>query len=305
MQPTWCGGAARDELRRAIQCEINPDLLLDSLSRILATHKNDSIGKYSSDFVSATAIWKNKGVSLNKQFEKAAKRNDIELKKIDFEDVEDAERAIDDWASEHTKGKIRDVVNQNDLDGPPIVLAITNAVSAEAVWAVKFEKGNPPHFILADGTVTQVLTMQNQKDDCPYWLYGAFDDFSAIAMRSADTRLTIHIFLPDSGLPIQYFETLLSCNSWEQWQDSILPRKQKVEVFLPKFSFQENIDLIPVVKSLGVIRAFGGADFSNILTSLDSTSVWIRILKQTAVVKLEEDGFELMLSRMAIWSSWA
>ncbi len=290
-------GQTRDELAHAIQCEINPDLLLDSLSRILATHKNDSVGEYFSDFVSATAVWKNKGISLTKSFEKTAKRNDIELKKIDFEDTAEAEHAIDEWASERTKGKIRDIVDLSDIKGQPTILAITNAVSAEAEWAVKFEKGKttPRDFTLADGTFIQAFTMQKSESESPYWSYGDFDNFSAIAMRASDSRLTVHVFLPDSGLPIQQFESFLNSNNWEQWQDSILPRKQKVKVFLPKFSFTENIDLIPAVKSFGVERAFMsvGADFSNILTPLDATSVWITILKHAAVIKLEEDGFEV------------
>jgi len=298
-------GQTREELAHAIQCGINPDLLLDSLSRILATHKNDSVGEYFSDFVSATAVWKNKGISLTKSFEKTAKQNDIELKKIDFDDKKDAERAIDNWASEHTKGKIPDIVDPSDLKGSPILFAITNAVSAEAEWAVKFEKGKtaPRDFILANGTVTQALTMQKSESESPYWSYGDFDNFSAIAMRATDSRLTVHVFLPDSGLPIQQFESFLNSNNWEQWQDSILPRKQEMKVFLPKFSFKENIDLIPAVKSFGVGLAFGGGDFSNILSSLHPIEPFITILKHSAVITLEEDGFEAHAVSLGIAAS--
>lgn len=288
----------RAEFVKALQCEINPDLLLDSLSRILEIHKNDTVGEYLSNFVSATAVWPNVSAKCTPSFKKTAQRNSIELIKTDFSRADKAERAIDKWASDKTDGKIEDIIDASEFVYP-VGFVVTNAVTASAEWSRTFNTKEtvPRTFYLNDGTRIDVPTMTGrtyQKE----WTYGRFAQFAALSMKTSDTRLTMQIYLPDSGFSLKQLEKLLAADSLAVWQDSIRSAEGLLITYLPKFSFRDRQDLIPAVKSLGVNAAFGlggtnglgGANFSNIL--VEWQGFFVGLLRHAAVVTVDEKGFD-------------
>ena len=59
---------------------------------------------------------------------------------------------------------------------------------------------------------------------------------------------------------------------------------------LPRFETESNIDLIEIMKRLGMTDAFNGhdADFSNFC----NVPVYIGLMKQVAKIKLDEEGTE-------------
>jgi serpin B len=100
-------------------------------------------------------------------------------------------------------------------------------------------------------------------------------------------------FLMEAIVPSGDFKSFvagLSLSQLQQWDQSA--QKQKTTLRFPKFTaeFDTDEDLVPVLKRLGMNRAFssGDADFSN----LSNESLYVSNFRQKTYVKLDEKGTE-------------
>jgi serpin B len=96
------------------------------------------------------------------------------------------------------------------------------------------------------------------------------------------------VVLPRRGLSVEELVSGLDAARWQEWLGQMKP--QKVQVVMPRFEVQSEYDLIPALQRLGILRAFGAAEFPRILASGNAGSIYL--FKQVCRVRVDERGTE-------------
>ncbi len=174
-------------------------------------------------------------------------------------DPEGSRRAINEWVTEQTHGLIEELFERGTIM-PETKLAISNTVYFAARWAYPFstELTRIGEFTLASGDTVQTELMSGQED-----LAGVVEDeYRAVRLPYADSTTSMVAVLPSEGT-FDAFEAGLDAARLSSILDAF-EAGETVDVVLPKFNFDTPIDLKPVLKGLGMVDAFGLADFSGI-----------------------------------------
>ena len=179
---------------------------------------------------------------------------------LDFKTNPEAARlAINKWASERTKGRIPEVLQQGQVtDATRIALA--NAIYLKAAWRSKFDPSltKQAAFTTAAGTKVSVPTMAIDQT----FPYTAGAGYKAVQLPySGDMSMTIVV--PDnmasfvSGLTAAKLSKLIVYG--DQTYD--------VDLTLPRFSIDTRFELSNALKAMGMPTLFGdSADLSGITT---------------------------------------
>ena len=190
---------------------------------------------------------------------------------------------INRWAERKTEGKIKKFLNEGDIDsGTRLVL--TNAIYFKGRWLIQFDKNEtkPDDFWLDKKKSVKVQMMQLIDKEFPY---AETEDFQIIKLPYECQNLSILILLPkDTILPVEIISKNL-----DEYQK--LMRKQKVDVFLPRLKVELTIDLLQVLKNLGINSAFNPqlADFSKMTGNKD---LFISKAIQKSYLEVNEEGSE-------------
>jgi serpin B len=205
------------------------------------------------------AIWGQKNYTFLSDFlDTLAQNYGAGLRVLDFAaSSEDARRVINDWVSEATKDKIKDLIPSDGIDSTTR-LVLTNAIYFNAAWAAPFEEENTQNglFYLQNGSSVSVQ-MMHQSEGHGYY---NGDDFQAVELAYAGNSLSMVIILPDEGKFGQVEDALSG-----QMLTGILAsiKYNQINLSLPKFSFESEFALKDALSALGMPTAFSGqADFS-------------------------------------------
>lgn len=191
-----------------------------------------------------------------------------------------ATRIIDDWVTERTRGRIDRLFGSLP---PETKLVLANAVYLKADWAAPFAKDPTVDlpFTLTDGTEIVVPTMQQlgrmRFAEAPGW--------QAVELPYVGGRLAMWVLVPTDG---HGPGDVLTPDVLGAVGDGL--REGTVELHLPRWDFDTNVQLIPVLRALGMRAPFEGAaaDFSGI----SETPLWIGDAIHRATITVDEWGTE-------------
>lgn len=199
--------------------------------------------------------------------------------------TKEAAEQIADWIKEHTRGKI-DVSPEALPFSADTVAVLINAVYLKVAWSDAFYEGATASgaFDGPDGRLT-VDYMHRRADNSSIVQGDGFLRYSLPLCQFG--RMTF--VLPDEGVSLsdllgspEKLHTLL-CGG-----ESI---EAHVDVKLPKFAFQDQIDLSDALIALGAGRAFSSeADFSGMFA--DRCSIAISDVLQGSYIGVDEKGVE-------------
>lgn len=207
---------------------------------------------------SANSLWQQRGFEIRKQFlSTLAKYYRTGVWQVDFAgDNSGALKAIDDWTSRQTHGKIRKLFDQLDRS---TVLVLANAIYFHAAWATPFDKNltTGGTFTTADGTPVQVKYMSGRAG-----LQTAVGDgYQAVQLPYQGGRFAALAIMPTSG-SLTGFVAGLTPGKIASIASSL---QAGSNVKLPRFTTTSKIDLVPVLKALGMTTAFtDSADLSGL-----------------------------------------
>lgn len=273
-------GATKQEMEQVLHTAGLPSGVLNpaskSLNQLLKSQTNVTLEL-------ANAIWYKRGIPLKPPFVSVNKEFfNAELDAVDFDSPQSAQ-TINHWADRSTHGKIQDVVRWPFDPATRVVLA--NAIYFKGKWARPFDKKDTkPHlFYPADGNRKEVPTM---------WQHGRFayhngDDFQAVRLPYAGTRLCMDVFLPATNSSLT---KLLALFNARPERDKLLAdfREREGTLALPRFKLEYSVTLNDALQSLGIRRAFHGADFS----AMSDESLEVSEVKQKSYVEVNEEGTE-------------
>jgi serpin B len=195
---------------------------------------------------------------------------------------------INGWVKKKTEGKIEKILDK--LSGNSVCV-ILNAVYFKGIWESQFNKNrtqDAPFHVSANKEVTVPLMYQTGKFRI---LEG--NGFHALSIPYKGDDLSMVILLPDVKDGMAVLEKQLNSESLKTWLTELdKQRVRKVDLFLPKFKFETNYDLVTPFVQLGMKDAFalGIADFRGM--GWAKGDLWISQIKHRAFVEVNEEGTE-------------
>lgn len=242
----------------------------------------------------ANALWAQKGYNFLPEFLDAIALNyGGGVRLADFIEPaarEQARQTINDWVSEQTEDKIKDLIAE-DILTDLTRLVLTNAIYFKADWEAPFEAANTTEqiFTRLDGTQVTVPMMARRG----MYAYAESDEYQAIELPYKGGRAAMVILLPKPG----QFETLEASLDGEHVSailQSLQPSDKTqadVRLSLPKFQYAASLSLKDTLVGLGMSDAFDPekADFSG----MDGTrNLLIAHVVHKAFVAVDEKGTE-------------
>jgi serine protease inhibitor len=235
----------------------------------------------------ANALWAQKGHPFLPAFLNIARGEyQANVNQADFvTGAETARGEINQWVAQQTKDKIQDILPTGSVtEATRLVLA--NAIYFKGVWAKQFNK---------DETTSQPFHLTTSRQaDVPLMhhldevRYMENSDFQAVELPYKTGQLSMVILLPRrldgcGDLENQLSPTLLSSSLGQM-------KKQKVEIFLPRFQLESRFKLNDALAVMGMPDAFGAtADFSGMDAARD---LYISGVFHKAWGEVNEEGTE-------------
>jgi serpin B len=210
----------------------------------------------------ANSLWPRLRLSLEPAFlETLAHWYGARPHPVDFaSDPEAARKEINAWISDHTFGKIPELLRPGLL-GPQVALVLANALYLKASWKIAFDPKATQlaPFTRDDGRIVAAPLMSAQPELLGYQETKAF---KAVNLPYVGSRLAMAVIIPTEG-SLRALESTIS----GPWLTSLLRgfRNTPVAVRLPRWTFRLPADVGQLLAGLGMPTAFTArADFSGI-----------------------------------------
>ena len=231
----------------------------------------------------ANTIYMNKDYELKSDFINKAKTfYDAEPETRDFADGQTRD-VINKWGNDHTEGMIPEVLKENEFNSKAVSYLL-NAIYFKGAWAEKFDKDNTKDEDFATSTGKKQVPMMRQEHE---FNYTENDLCQALRLPYGNNTYSMTILLPKEGKTINDVLQTLTAETWESYR---WMRNAIVNVKLPRFESNSDIDLKPIMSALGMPNAFD-KDFAE-FPDFCNDPTYIGLMKQVAKIKLNEEGTE-------------
>lgn len=242
--------------------------------------------------VMANALWRQQGHPFSSDFLGLAhQRYRAEAEAADFKQAAGAAtRRINAWVERQTRGRIKGMLEVGTFD-PLTRLVLCDVLYFKGNWRSRFEvkKTRPAPFHLSTNDTVSVPVMTQEAELKTAWLEEPRAELLELPYYGDDLGMVIILPVAVDGLgEIEDTLTPEKLNSWLARLDKASPHKTWVH--LPRFTTRQGLDLVPVLRSLGIVSAFDGtADFSG----MDgTTNLFIANAVQRTFVEVNEQGTE-------------
>jgi len=290
---TYAGarGETEQQMAKALSFFLSQDRLhpaFNYLDQLLAGRGEGAQGKDDEGFRLniVNDIWGQKDFTFLAGFlDTLAENYGAGLRILDFINAPEESRvAINDYISEQTEEKIKDLIPEGVID-PMTRLVLTNAIYFNAAWLYPFSEdmtSDGIFHLLDGGTVTVPMMHQGESHG-----YAEGNGYQAVDLKYDGEELSMIILLPDLG-QFESFETALDAGLLTDIINSL--ESKHVELTLPKWEYESSFMLKEVLKAMGMPIAFSdGADFSGMTGRRD---LYIDEVIHKAFVSVDEAGTE-------------
>lgn len=209
---------------------------------------------------------------------------DVEPESRSFTDGKTLD-VINQWASDHTEGMIKKVLSEDEFN-PSSISYLLNAIYFKGMWAEKFDKNNTKDEEFIHAGTTKELTIKPMMWQMSTFDYAENDTYQALCLPYGNGSFQMTVLLPKANM--NSVPQVPTAEAWRQIQQQMRPAT--VNVKLPRFESNTDINLVPIMKKLGMIRAFD-SDLAEFPHFCPVTS-YIGLMKQVAKIKLDEEGTE-------------
>lgn len=283
----------RDEILKALQIHnqnLQIDEILQELRSLIRSEKCHNV-------LSSNRIWANEKLNFDPAtFSPNEKILGIPIEKVGF--PQPACGRINNEFNTATFGMISKVLDPSDLN-PNSVIVLTNAIYFKSRWDKPFditpESKDPQsmNFTLLDGTKVHATMLSSFERHLPYT---ENDDFQIVSIPYQNGKYDFTIILPKDSTKSGYDK--LANLTYEKLNDELLSKLSdtKVDVKLPKFTFDTKFSLVETFKSLGMEKAF-----TTDAECVDpNVSYFVSDIIQKAKIVLDENGTQAAAATAAI-----
>lgn len=201
----------------------------------------------------ANSLFVQNGFHVNDEFLQMLKKYfNAEVNHVDFSQNVAVANYINKWVENNTNSLLKDLVSPTDFDAVTH-LALINAVYFKGNWKSQFRPENTRTFSFTkdDESEVQIPMMYQQGE----FYYGEFSDgsneaggiYQVLEIPYEGDEISMMLVLSRQEVPLATLEPLVKAQLIEEWANSV--KKQKVEVYLPRFTVEQEVDLKNVLKS--------------------------------------------------------
>ncbi|XP_005393199.1 PREDICTED: neuroserpin isoform X1 [Chinchilla lanigera] len=257
----------------------------------------------------ANSLFVQNGFHVNEDFLKMMKKYfNAEVNHVDFSQNVAAANYINKWVENNTSDLLKDLVSPRDFEAVTH-LALINAVYFKGNWKSQFRPENTRTFSFTkdDESEVQIPMMYQQGE----FYYGEFSDgsneaggiYQVLEIPYEGDELSMTLVLSRQEVPLATLEPLVKAQLIEEWANSV--KKQKVEVYLPRFTVEQEFDLKDILKALGITEIF--FKNANLTTLSDHKELFLSKAIHKSFIEVNEEGAEaaavsgmIAISRMAV-----
>ena len=191
-------------------------------------------------------------------------------------------RAINNWCSENTEGKITEIV---DRLTPGDVMFILNALYFNAPWEEKFDPSLTAKAEFRGVSATRQVDMMARKGR---YNYTEFQGCQMIELPYLGSSYSMFVVLPPENMKIESMLPYVNENVYKQALSMLAP--SEVRFKMPKVKMETEMILNDVLMGMGVRTAFTGtADFKGIS---ETGPLAVSQVKQKCYIDIAESGTE-------------
>lgn len=191
-------------------------------------------------------------------------------------------KAINDWCSEHTNGKITDVI---DRLGPGDVMVLANALYFNAPWLNPFDSNLTSKVEFNGSKGKTKVDMMTRKG---YMNYAEFQGCQLVELPYEGGRYSMYVLLPAEGMDINDAVKYLSEDVYNEAIKALEPKE--VLLRMPKAKIETSLLLNQTMQSMGVKSAFTSA--ANFKGISEMGPLVLDQVKQKCYVDISENGTE-------------
>lgn len=218
------------------------------------------------------------------------------MRLVDFQNApESARRQINDWVSDQTEKRIRDILAPGSIDADTR-LVLANAIYFHATWEYEFDPDSTSDgpFFLSNGDMVTAPMMD--MDGTEYLAYASGSGWQAVALPYKGGLTEMILIIPDAG-NYPAFESNLTADGYFEIQEAL--ELQPVILKMPKFTFETSSSLKDTLVRMGMVDAFDpdNADFSGIDGARDLV---VSDAIHKAFIAVNEEGTEAAAATVVI-----
>ncbi|VDK33095.1 unnamed protein product [Taenia asiatica] len=235
----------------------------------------------------SNAVFLQKGFHVNQEFLNRFAKPNIDYVEKTLFNTSEAFARINDWARSSTDGLIEQFLKSSDEISSDTLMALLSAIAFKDNWAKTFmvEKTLQRDFYLKEGVFVKVPMMHLESQ----MVYLKQDKYRVVVKQFRNGRFNFFIFLPNELFDLDEIEDDLKDGDFNWTMVQSDENYEQVELVLPKFKVEHEINLKPILNLLGVQRLFtqGTAELTGISPD---PRLYAGEAKQVAVMEVNEAG---------------
>ena len=231
---------------------------------------------------SANSVWVDDDFSVRNHYMNLLQKDyDALVECLRFSDPATV-RAINNWCSENTNGKIDKIID--DLK-PSDVMVLINALYFNAPWEEKFDPSQTSKAEFKGRSGVSEVDMMYRKGR---YNYAEYQGCQMIELPYLGSTYSMFVVLPPEGMDVGSLIPYVNEKTYEQAMGMLAPAE--VRFRMPKVKMETEMLLNDVLENMGVKTAFtGAADFRGISVS---GPLSVSQVKQKCYVDIAESGTE-------------
>ena len=231
---------------------------------------------------SANSVWVDDDFSVRNHYVNLLQKDyDALVECLRFSDPATV-RAINNWCSENTNGKIDKIID--DLK-PSDVMVLINALYFNAPWEEKFDPSQTSKAEFKGRSGVSEVDMMYRKGR---YNYAEYQGCQMIELPYLGSTYSMFVVLPPEGMDVGSLIPYVNEKTYEQAMGMLAPAE--VRFRMPKVKMETEMLLNDVLENMGVKTAFtGAADFRGISVS---GPLSVSQVKQKCYVDIAESGTE-------------
>lgn len=191
-------------------------------------------------------------------------------------------QAINNWCSEHTNGKIKDII---DRLGPNSVMVLANALYFNAPWLNPFEKALTAKATFNGSARKSEVDMMFRRG---YMNYAEYQGCQLVELPYEGGRYSMFVLLPAAGMDVNDIVGYLNEDLYNEAMKALAPKE--VLLKMPKAKLETSLLLNESLNSMGIKAAFTSA--ANFKGIAEMGPLVLDQVKQKCYVDISESGTE-------------
>ncbi|AFX92286.1 putative serpin-like protein [Megavirus courdo11] len=226
----------------------------------------------------------NKTQNINKKYKNMV-NNLVKIIQGDFENPDLVAQKINHYVENKTNGLIKDIISPKNINNDTIMILV-NTVYFKSKWKYGFDVNKT--FREKFGSEKKIVDLMNNQN---YFNYYENKSFQIIEIPYQNENFVLGIILPKiipDNDTIDYTINNVPIITAQEVNELINNLSlEKVNIYIPKFTDKKKLNLVPILKKMGLVKIF---DTNMCQLDLISNNICVSNIIHEAVIIVDESG---------------